>query len=52
MRVAWIVKFADGGGQQPVGGIDVALAVEQVVRACHGGRERTARAWIGPAGLR
>ena len=52
MRVAWIVEFVDGGGQQPVGGIDVARAVEQVVRPCHGGRERTARAWMGPAGLR
>ena len=24
VRVAWIVQLADGGGQQPVGGIDVA----------------------------
>ncbi len=51
MRVAGVVKFVDGGSQQPVGGVDVAIAVEQVIGAGHGGRERTAGAGVGAAGL-
>jgi hypothetical protein len=51
VRVAGIVKFVDGGDQQPVGDLDVAVAVQQVVGARHGGRERTAGAGVGAAGL-
>ena len=42
----WIVQFVDGGDEQPVGGVDVA--VEQVVG--DGGRERAARAGVSAAG--
>ncbi len=49
--VAGVVQFVDGGGQQPVGGVDVAVAVEQVIGAGDGGRERTAGAGVGAAGL-
>ena len=48
---AWVVELTDGGGQQPVSGIDVAVAVQQVKGACHRRRERTAGAWVGAAGL-
>jgi hypothetical protein len=34
-----------------VGGVDVAVAVEQVIGAGHGGRERAAGAGVGAAGL-
>ncbi len=51
MGVAGVVQFVDGGGQQPVGGVDVAVAVEQVIGAGDGGRERTAGAGVGAAGL-
>ena len=51
MGVAGVVQFVDGGDQQPVGGVDVAVAVEQVIGAGDGGRERTAGAGVGAAGL-
>ena len=51
MGVAGIVPFVDGGDQQPVGGVDVAVAVEQVIGAGHGGRERAAGTGVGAAGL-
>ena len=51
MGVARVVLFVDGGGEQPVGGVDVAVAVEQVIRACDGGLERAAGAGVGAAGL-
>ena len=51
MGVAWVVLLVDGGEQQPVGGVDVAVAVEQVVGARDGGRERAAGAGVGAAGL-
>ena len=37
MGVAGVVQFADGGGQQPVGGVHVAVAVEQVIGAVESG---------------
>ena len=51
VRVAGVVLLADGGEQQPVGGVDVAVAVQQVIRAGDGGRERAAGARVGAAGL-
>ena len=44
MRVAGIVLLEDGREQQPVGAVDVAVAVQQVVGAGDGGRERAAGA--------
>ena len=46
-----VVQLIDGGNQQPVGGVDVAVAVQQVIRARDGGLDRAAGAGVGAAGL-
>ena len=46
-----VVKFIDGGDQQPVGGVDVAVAVQQVIRTRDGGLDRAAGAGVSAAGL-
>jgi hypothetical protein len=51
VRVAGVAQLVDGGGQQPVSGVDVTVAVEQVIGPGDGGRERTAGARVGAARL-
>jgi hypothetical protein len=49
--VTGIGLLVDRGDQQPVGGVDVAHAVQQVTGARDGGGERPAGAGVGTAGL-
>ena len=51
MRIAGVILLLDGGEQQPVSRVDVAVAVQQMVGARDGGRERAARAGMGAASL-
>ena len=49
--VVWVVQLLDSSGQQPVGHVDVAVAMEQMVGTRNSGLERAARAGVGAAGL-
>ena len=51
MGVAWVVLLTDGGEEQPVSGVHIAVAVQQVIGARDGGLERAAGAGAGAASL-